>query len=231
VERHPDQPISSSADDPGRTGATVLSFAGAIVAVMQIDMPLPDGWQAAVQRAVRYWPEAEAVFKRHRAHLVVGVGESEDRLHVARVIAAVAGAVAAACPACTGMLWALTVANSSKAVTEQSRSAFAPYPDFPTSLWVSMHPFRISEPLGVGVVTMGLKNFIGREIELDGQASQFKSVVTTAHGLATYLLQHGAKVRDGDTIGASENERILVRLVDSRRFNGLPVIAASLPAE
>jgi len=82
----------------------------------------------------------------------------------------------------------------------------------------------------VGVVTMGLKDFIGREIELEGPASQLKSVLTTASDLVAYLLQDGIRVRDGDTIGASATERIPVRLLDSRRFQGLPVFAASLPA-
>jgi len=57
-----------------------------------------------------------------------------------------------------------------------------------------------------------------------------KLVLTTAHGLAT-LLQHGANISDGDTIGVSMNERIPVHVIESRRFGGLPVIAAKFNSD
>lgn len=156
------------------------------------------------------------------------MGESESRLQRARVTTAVVGAVVATHPLCSGVLWDLTVANSSEVVADLSRLAFAPYPDFPSALWVSMHPFQDPGSSRVGVVTMGLRSFIGREIEMDGQATRFKDVLTTVRGLATYLMQDGVKINDGDTIGGSATERITVRFLESRRFQGLPVIAASL---
>jgi Domain of unknown function (DUF4261) len=76
---------------------------------------------------------------------------------------------------------------------------------------------------------VGLRSFVGREIELEGQASQLKSVLLAARGLAAYLLMSAAPLRDGDTIGASEDERIKVQLKDSDRFGGLPIIAAVMP--
>jgi hypothetical protein len=77
---------------------------------------------------------------------------------------------------------------------------------------------------------LGLAHDVGLGCEpvADAQASQFKLILTTANGLVTYLLRHGADIRDGDTIGKSEDERVPVRLMDSQRFIGLPVIAASL---
>src|SRR5262249_16705532 len=110
-----------------------------------------------------------------------------------------------------------------------SRSAFAPYPDFPSGLWVSMHPFQDPDSL-VGVLTMGLSNFIGREIELEGEASQLEALLTTAHGVATYLLQDGVELRDGDTVGASATERIPIRFMESRRFEGLPLLRQGSPS-
>jgi len=82
----------------------------------------------------------------------------------------------------------------------------------------------------VVALSSGLRNFVGRGIELDGLASQLESVVTTARGFIAYLIQDGVTERDWDTIGESAEERMSVRLLESRRFNGLPVFAASLPA-
>ena len=225
--RHPGVPVSIP-EDRGPVAAIVLKCADSVVAVMDIAAPLPDGWQQVAHRAATHWPEAAATCARHRAHLVVSVmGESEDRVQTARVVTAVVGAIVATHASCSAVLlnW---VANSSQTFAELSRSAFAPYPDLPTALWISMHPFRDSASR-VGVVTMGLKNFVGREVELEGPASQLKSVLATARGLLAYLLQSGTIVRDGDTIGVSTAERIPVHLLDSERFKGLPVFAASLP--
>jgi hypothetical protein len=225
--RHPGVPVSVQNDsDPA--SSIELNCAGSAVVVMERAVRLPDGWQQVAHRAAMHWPDAEATCARHRAHLVVfAIGESENRLQIARVVTAVVGALVATNSPCSAVLlnW---VANSSQTFAELSCSAFAPYPDFPSALWVSMHPFRDS-PSRVVVLTMGLKGFIGREIELEGPAAQLELVLTTAHGLVAYLLQDGVTMHDGDTIGESATERIPVRLLDSRRFQGLPVFAASLP--
>ena len=225
---HPGVPLSMPEDnDPA--GAIVLNCAGSVVVVMNITAPLPDGCQQVANRAAMHWPDAEGACARHRGHLIVSVmGESKDRLQSIRIVTAVAGALVATHPRCIAILLN-SVANSRQIFSEFSCSAFAPYPDFPTELWVSMHPFRDSASR-IGVLTMGLRDFVGREIELEGPASQLKSLLTTARGLVAYLLQAGITVRDGDTIGASATERIPVRLLDSHRFQGLQVFAASLPA-
>jgi uncharacterized protein DUF4261 len=229
-ERHPDQPIVNFSGDGADTSSTLLTVAGVTVVLMQFDARLPEGWQPAAKRAIVHWPEAEAAFGRHRAHISVAVmGEDNDRLRVARVVTAVVGALAATHPQSSAVLWDLAVANSSSVFAEFSHSAFAPYPDFPSGLWVSTQPFR-DQGAKIGAVTIGLRNFTGREIELEGLASQLKSILITARGLVNYLLQDSAAIRDGDTIGASATEQIQVHFKDSDRFGGLPIIAATMPA-
>jgi hypothetical protein len=62
------------------------------------------------------------------------------------------------------------------------------------------------------LVTQGLEPFVGREIQHppngDGPAELYNRVL----GLATYLIQNGPVIAEGDTIGASQAERIRVRL-------------------
>lgn len=231
IARYPNQPCVMPPDDGNGAAPIVLTLANTVVAVMRIDAPLPDGWQTAAARAAIYWPEAEAVFRRHRAHFVVSVmGDAKYHLQVERVTTAVAGALVATHPLCTAMLWASTVANSSQYVAEVSRLAFTDYPGFPSALWVSMYPFRDPASSRVIVITMGLSRFIGREVELEGLASQLELALTTTQGLVVYLIQYGANVRDGETFGVSASERISLHFRDSLRFSGLPVIAAELPA-
>ena len=231
IARHQGLRVANHAGDDGRgVQPAILHVDGVMVVVMHVAAPLPDGWQSVAQRSTMHWPEAEAVLGRHREHFRISpMGDEGSRLHAARVITAVIGALIVTHEACSGVLWDLTVANSSRVAEEIARSSFAPFPDMPSSLWVSLHPSRDSDSRIV-VLTMGLQNFIGREIELDAPPAQLKSALITAHGLVAYLVQDGVNVRDGDTLGASQDERIPVRLRQSRRFQGLPVLAASLSA-
>ncbi|MGB6443993.1 MAG: hypothetical protein WBF47_02125 [Xanthobacteraceae bacterium] len=129
---------------------------------MQVAAPLPNGWQMAARRTAMHWPDAEAVFKRHRSHLMVSVmGENQDHLQAARIITAVTGALAATQPVCSGILWASEVANSRETLIDLSYRAFAPYPDFPSALWISMHPSQDAGTSIVRAVTVGLRKFIG----------------------------------------------------------------------
>jgi hypothetical protein len=228
IGRHRGQPIVTPPTDGGGTNATLMNFAGVPVVIMQFDAPLPDGWQLVATRSKLHWPQAEAVFGRHRGHIRVSLmGDGGNRVQAARVITALIGALIVTHPQCSGVLWDLTVANSSEVVAERSRSAFAPDLGAPSAVWVSLHPFRDPGSPRVGVVTMGLRNFIDREIELEGP--QLESVLGTAQGFVGYLLQDGVTVRDGDTIGASATEHIKLHFLNSRRF-GFPVIAATLPS-
>ena len=228
MARHPGVPVTAPAGENAR-GAALVHIDGVPLAIFRVAAPLPDGWQRLANNAAMHWPQAEAAFRRHKAHIRVSqFGDGPSRLHAARIVTAVVGALVADVPACSGVLWDLTVANSSQVAEEFSRAAFAPYPDFPSALWVSMHPSRDADSRVV-VVTQGLTNFIGRELELDAPATQFKSLLIAARGLVTYLVQDGITVRDGDTVGASADERIPVRLMQSNRFQGWSVIAASLP--
>lgn len=227
--RHPNQTFNMPKGD-GK-GAIILSLAGAVVAVMQVGTPLPDGWQTAAARAAMRWPAANAAFKRHRSHLIVSImGELQDRLEAARIVTAVAGAIVATHAACSGMLWSTEVASSREAIIDLSPLAFAPYPDFPSALWVSMHPSQDTGTSIVRAVTVGLRKFIGRELEIEGQRSQLEEVLTTEQSLINYLLQPGIELNDGDTIGESAGEHLKVRAVSSPTFNGLPVFAVRLPS-
>src|SRR5262249_37873935 len=69
----------------------------------------------------------------------------------------------------------------------------------------------------------GLSAFVGREIEYETDRADRSDIVFTVGGLATYLIEHGPVVRDGNTFGASETERLTARHVESRRHPAPPV--------
>ncbi len=228
-ERYPGVPAPEVAE--GATDIPLMKFAGIEVVLFQFDVLIPAGWQPIARRAAAHWPQAEAAFGRHRAHVMVQTmgADATDRLHVAQTVSAAIGTILETHPESSGVLWDMSVAHSRDLFSELSRWAFAPYPDFPTELWVSIHRFR-TEDDRVGAVTQGLSSFVGREIELLGAPSQFKAIVSMVRRLSVYLIQGQSPMKDGDTFGESASDRIQVQFKISERFAGLPIIAATLPA-
>ena len=79
-------------------------------------------------------------------------------------------------------------------------------------------------------ITTGLRPFCGREVELEGSSKDFSNLMNKVAGLAGYLIEHGAVIRDGATFGGSESERIKINHAVSTRFAGVPVLRAVVSA-
>ena len=230
-ERFPGVPGPEVAE--GASDIPLMKFAGIELALIQLDVEVPADWKPIARSAAAHWPEAVAVFGRHRAHVMIHAmgADGTNRLHVAQAISAAIGAILETHPESSAVLWDQSVIHSRDLFGELSRWAFSPYPDFPTALWVSIHPFRTEgDGDGVGAITRGLSPFVGREIELMGSFSQLKAIISATRRFSTYLVQGEKAMKDGDTFGANESERIQVKFENSRRFNGLPVMTATLPA-
>jgi len=230
-KRHPGIEIDPPAAAPG-TEAPVIRCGGMNVLLMVMPMPVPrESWELPGRRAVATWPAALEVLGRHACHVVVStVGQAEtpaQQLQAARAVTAVTGGLIATIPA-AAVLWDGLVAHSADRWEQLSRETFAGYPRIPFPLWVSIHPFR-DGPI-IGAITFGLTPFGGREIEFEGKGADTNAIVTKVAGLIVYVLEHGAVLRDGDTFGAGESDRIRIHHVVSRRVQGLPVLQATIPA-
>jgi hypothetical protein len=196
---------------------------GTVVVVMEVGAALPHDanlWR----RAAMTWPLGPRVAEGHRAHLIVSVmGEAMNKLEAARIVTAVVGGLVATVPGSCAVVWGMHVARSAQMWLETSHNAFAPYPNYPFTLWIDIAPFR-SNPSSVGAFTVGLAQFVSREIEFELPGLSGAGLIERVAGLAAFLIQRGDLVADGDTIGVSDAERIKVYHRTSR-FNGSPVLA------
>jgi uncharacterized protein DUF4261 len=150
------------------------------------------------------------------------IGESDGKLADARIITAVVGGLIAVTPGACGVVFCGRVVRSSQIWLDMSARAFAPYPDYPFTLWIDVVPFQ-SGPQSVGALTFGLSRFTGREIEVEVPGLSGSPLLERAAGLAGYMLEHGDAIEDGDTIGDEEAARINVLHRVSHR-NGAPVL-------
>jgi hypothetical protein len=221
-QRHPDLVWTPGSAGPKRPRSPFILCGKRIVVLMPVDAPLQtdaDMWA----RAATAWPEAREAAQRHRAHVIVSLmGVSEGKVEDARIITAVVGGLIAVTAAACGVVFSGRVARSSQIWLEMSSRAFAPYPNTPFMLWIDIVPFQ-SGPQSIGALTFGLSRFTGREIECEFPGLSGSTLLHRAAGLAGDMLERGDHAGDGDTIEASETERIKVRHHVSHH-NGAPVL-------
>lgn len=220
--RHPELPMEVEGGEEGaRQGSPLIRCGNELVAVMSMPAPIPDD-PGLWSRASTIWPHAKAVAARHRGHLIVSVlGQNQQVLPTARLTTAVIGALIATMPQCCGVVWNGKVARPADLWLDMSSRSFAPYPDYPVSLWIDILPFR--SDAGIGAVTMGLSPFSEREIQFETHKLPLPTLISKVDGLAVYLVEHGPVVKNGDTFGGSARERFTVRHKSSDQFGGLPV--------
>jgi hypothetical protein len=223
-ERHPELPMEVDGGGEGdvRRGSPLIRCGNELVAVMSMPAPIPED-TGLWSRASTIWPQAKAIAARHRGHLIVSVlGQNQRPLPTARLTTAVIGALIATMPQCCAVVWNGKVARSADLWLDLSVRSFAQYPDYPSSLWFDILPFR--SEAGIGAVTMGLSAFADREIEFETHKLTLPTLIDKVDGLAVYLVEKGPVVKDGDTFGRDSRERFTVRYEDSDRFGGLPVL-------
>lgn len=220
--RHPE--LATEVTQNGGTAqanSPLIRCGNELVAVMSMPAAIPQD-PGLWARAATTWPESKEVAARHRGHLIVSMlGKGEQPLMAARITTAVIGALIATMPECCGVVWTGQVARPAELWQEMSSRSFAPFPDYPVSLWIDILPFR--SEAGIGAVTMGLSAFVGREIQFETDKLTLATLINKVDGLAVYLVEHGLVVKDGDTFGGSARERFTVRYENSDQFGGLPV--------
>jgi hypothetical protein len=212
----------------------ILAIDGTAVTVMYIDKPLPPGTLDNAIAANRVWKEARSRLAAHGAHAIVGLLQGGDGLEgaraSARIVTAVAAALSGLMPA-IGVYWA-----SGETVTEagpfrQRAQAMAAGP-LPLDVWVQLlwldGPKAPNGQRTFAVITTGLAPFVGREIEFQPAARPPLEVGQRVAGTISYLMQHGAVLKDGDTVGISPTERIRVRHSERGQRPGLPIYALTL---
>ncbi|HEV2154764.1 DUF4261 domain-containing protein [Bradyrhizobium sp.] len=230
-ERHPGLPVDvdGGGEESARRDSPLIRCGNELVAVMAMPAPIPED-PGLWSRTSRTWPQAEAIAARHRGHLIVSVlGQNQPPLPTARLTTAVIGALIATMPQCCAVVWNGKVARPADLWLDLSNQSFAPFPDYPSSLWVDILPFRAEG--GIGAVTTGLSAFAGREIQFETHKLPLSTLIDKVDGLAVYLIEHGDVVKDGDTFGSSARERFTVRHENSEQFGDLPVLFCSDSSE
>jgi hypothetical protein len=90
----------------------------------------------------------------------------------------------------------------------------------PVPVWLRFQLVRASED-GIGMYTLGMRQFDLMDIEVDRCTMDVGDLFEFVSNIAHYLIQSGPVIADGNTVGGSVEERILVHhrpsLIDKKK--------------
>ena len=196
--------ITSENQEEGAGGKDnlVLSVGAAMAAVSLMPAPVPDREAEENAENNYMWPEAVETAKAHKAHLRVAVlGKDIDLVERGKLFVKVT--------ACCCKQKNATGVYASGTVFEprfyEGLANMMKDDELPIFNWIWFGLYR--GEAGVCCYTYGMDAFGKEEMEVldaDAQPSEVRDFLA---GLASYVLECGVTLNDGETIGFSENDR------------------------
>lgn len=156
------------------------------------------------------WPNGREEAAAHRSHVIVTTTGSSDLPPVQSAIAVTRLAlVALRLFDGIGVYWGNACVSNSRAVFEDFCQDISDE-HVPVPVWLRFQLVRASDD-SVGMYTLGMEQFDLMDIEVDRCDMKAGELLEFVSNIAHYLIQSGPVISDGNTVGGSAEERILVR--------------------
>lgn len=197
----PDDPVLTSLIF--REGAAAFEAEGVVGGAMVMPCPIPHDQAAGLASGSWLWQDAAEVGRGHRAHVVVSASTSGPALAAFQVMTRAAAAVTRSTGA-SGVY----MGGAGLGIRGELFTAMAEKLPIPVALWVNLHCFPAGT--GCGLVTVGLGQFGIMELEVPASPKPCGELRMRILELAEWLIEQRPAIADGDTIGASADERVKV---------------------
>jgi hypothetical protein len=206
----PDLEVVGQEDD-----LIVYRTGGAVATMILMPAPIPWSDLEGPCATAWYWRDATRMMKTHVAHVIVTLHGGGGDILARHLLLTQFVAAAVATTNCAGVYWGSgMVVNSPKEFIKRSKRMTGHRP--PLVLWISLRLQRMSKDTWRLFIT-GLSAFKQMELEAPAAKVEPMTVFNLAHGLATYMLTSGKTLKDGDTFGGPETERVRVTYGPSTR--------------
>lgn len=204
-------------DEEERDDALVFNLGERLVAVSLMPFPIPDHETETNAENNWMWPEAVDVAKQHAAHIMVAICGGDDD------------------PIERGKLYAklMDACSRQRDVTGIYTSGVVFEPDFyrkateamkhdalPVHAWIWFGLYADDGRLRA--YTYGMESFGRREIEvLDADGVEARELWEFISSMASYVLECGQTLEDGQTIGFSEDDKHAITLSEGAALPGM----------
>lgn len=209
-----------SAEVSDRSLVTVSRGEEAVGFIAFMPAPIPDGEAERYADGNFLWPYGEIEAGKHQSHLIVTTMGAGDQKPIPAAIAlSKLTLVALELFDGLGVYWG-------NASVSNSREAFEAFckdvteDQLPIPVWLR---FQLVRAAGdeVGIYTLGMDQFGLMDIEADRSPMDVQELFEFVSNLAAYLIKSGPIIADGNTVGGSAEQRILVRhrpsMIDKKR--------------
>jgi Domain of unknown function (DUF4261) len=200
---------SAAQHEPGFPMTLVAD--GNVIFGMSIDAPYPEPLES-VARCAYWWPNAVADVAHNTCHVIIACDwPKHSRLDAHMRHMVLVRELIQQLPV-IGVLWGSVLVQPDTFGGEFAR---AQQGEIPFSLWVLIQFSK--QPNGnILISTVGMRDFGRMEIETES-ALPLNETFDLVRRFGTYILTKGPVVKDGETTGLSQEQRIKVRHVRSFR--------------
>lgn len=214
----------------GEKGSVIYEVAGARVLVGYSPKAVPSTITTHALTSIESWSEGHSALQHQSGHVTIGLVKAprgyKAALKGATAVTLVAGALASNLPV-SAAIFADSALVVDPADLRTSALEFARNGEPPVHLWVSRNPLMLEDEQGKTkpmVITRGLKPFVGREIEFASNKYPLQLIASRVSDASSYLIKRGPILKDGETFGISETERIRVKHL-SPGLSGVPALS------
>jgi hypothetical protein len=199
---------------PKRSEQTVsFSVGGSTVSFRMVSGPIaaPEFWRACSDSW--FWPEAMEKLKPHRGHVVLSLDSKESRLNQIKFLSLATTAVLMSTPGCLGVFWS----GGNLVIAPEMFQEFCVrmLPDsLPLYIWVDFRVSKNSFGKSMGF-THGLSQFGLMDLETLNSPEELDELRERFFSLAVNFIENGLMIKNGDTIGDDDQDRIRVEYGDS----------------
>jgi hypothetical protein len=155
------------------------------------------------------WPEGREEASSHRAHIIVtNIGAGEQSPIQSAIAVSRLALVALRLFDGIGVYWCNASVCNSRAVFEDFCQDMSDE-HVPVPVWLRFQLVRAPDD-GIGIYTLGMRQFDLMDIEVDRCTMDVGDLFEFVSNIAHYLIQSGPVIADGNTVGGTAEERILV---------------------
>lgn len=201
-----------------KDGAVVFRVGDMMAACSLMPNPVPNGEAEACAKNNVLWPKGSEETAKHKAHLLVAVMDRERPLEQSLLLCKLASC-AMKLKNAIGFYHNPTVYEKEFYVKNAEVMKDGDLP-MPIMIHAGMY---LSQAAGGSVLsgfTYGLRRFGKEEIEVLGSRAQPQELFGFLMSVAEYVIGEDITLRDGETIGFSEDEKLPITLSDAVSFKG-----------
>lgn len=207
----PTTPTPSKPEEKENTISMKVGDADVIYGIMPAPIPWSDLEGPCSTSWI--WPDAAEQLREQAEHVIVTVTFKGDPIERAKILTQATSALLACCDSAIGVMWPTsTVVMSAKMFQDFAVKMLPHHPT--TYIWVDFRAMPGEQDKTQGF-TQGLAELGLMDMETRDSPEPPEELRDRLSGLATYLIEKGQVIKNGDTIGQSEEEQIRIEYAES----------------